>query len=312
MERQIQLKELFILNFKIFFVMVKKYLCYLFIVLSVSYFLGCEAQQASYLDTGFGGTIIDSSTKRGIQGVSITIDQLKFSTVTDSNGFFYVGKIGVPSSAGNYGVSCTKTGYDPVNFNVVLYAGDTTKRFNFAMYNRISNTVFIAKNLVVSEYFNKKSLSMINLYSLFVTDDSIWYDIDAVLLDSSKTRSNFTFHAGGYAQPITGNDTRFTPLLGYYSQYDFDTLSRIDVGPRNINPNTDFPTQITQSFNAPLTQNPVYGFYLLSRHNWDPSYPRVYGLLRIDSFYLDNVSNSYKAVVDIKINRNEQNYFLLN
>lgn len=292
--------------------MVIKYFSYLIIVVSISYFLGCEAQQASYFDTGFGGTIIDSSTKRGIQGVSITVDQLKYSTVTDSNGFFYIGKIGVPSSAGNYGVACTKTGYKPVSFHVVLRAGDTTRRVNFAMYNEISNTVFTANNLVVSEYFNKKSLSMLNLYSLFVTDDSIWYDMDAVLLDSNKTRSNFTFHAGGYAQPTTGWDTRFTTLLGYYSQYDFDTLSRIDVGPRAINPNTDFPTQITQSFNAPLTQSPVYGFYLLGRYDYNPYYPRVYGLLRIDSFYFDNASNSYKAVVDVKINRNEQNYFLVN
>jgi len=292
--------------------MVIKYLSYLIVVVSVSFLLGCEAQQASYLDTGFGGTIIDSSTKRGIQGVSITVDQLKFSTVTDSNGFFYIGKIGVPSSAGNYGVSCTKTGYEPVSFYVVLYAGDTTRRVNFAMYNKSLNNVFVANNLVVSEYFNKKSLSMLNLYSLFVTDDSNWYDIDAVLLDSSNTRNNFTFHAGGYAQPTTGWDTRFTNLLGYYSQYDFDTLSRIDVGQRPINPFTDFPAQITQSFNAPLTQSPVYGFYLYGRYYYAPSYPRVYGLLRIESFYFDNASNSYKAVVDVKINRNEQNYFLVN
>ncbi len=288
-----------------------KYLIYLLAILSVTYFFGCEIQQASYLDTGFGGTILDSSTKVGLPGVTITVSQLAFSTVTDSNGFFYIGKIGVPSSAGNFNVTCTKEGYETVSYLTVLYAGDTTKRINFAMYNKTLNSVFIANDLVVSEYFNKRSMSILNLYDLYVTNDSFWYNIDAILLDSSNTRSNFTFHAGGYAQPITGWDTRFTNLLGYYSQFDFDTLSRINVGPGAINPNTDFPTQITKSFNAPLSQNPVYGFYLLGRYNYGVR-PRVYGLLRIDNFYYDNVSNSYKAVVDLKINRNEQNYFIIN
>lgn len=288
-----------------------KYLYYLLIVISVSYFLGCEVQQASYEDTGIGGTIIDSSTKRPIAGVSVTLDLLKSSVLTDSNGFFYIGKIHVPSSAGNFNISFTKPGYNTINAFAILYAGDTTKRMNFAMYSPSINSVFIANDLVVSEYENKWSMGILNLYHLFVTNDSIWYDDDAVLLDSAGTNSNFTFHAGGYAQPVTGWDTRFTRLLGYYSQYDFDTLSQINVGGRPIDPSIDFPTQLTNSFNAPLTQSPVYGFYLLGRYNYDPSYPRVYGLLRIDNFYFDNASNTYKAVVDVKINRNEQNYFLM-
>jgi len=292
--------------------MVIKYISYLIIVISITYFMGCEVQQASYHDTGFGGTIVDSSTKRGIPGVSITIDQLKFSTVTDSNGFFYIGKIGVPSSAGNFTVSYTKAGYEPINFYVVLYAGDTTKRVNLSMYNKVTNSVFTVNDLIVSEFLTPQSYSILNLYSLFVTTDSIWYDIDAILLDSSHTRKNFTFHAGGYSYPVIGWDTKFTNLLGYYSQFDFDTLSRIDVGPRAINPDTDFPTRATQSFNVPFTQSPVYGFYLFGRYNYAPSYPRVYVLLRIDNLYFDNVSNSYKAVIDVKINRNEQNYFLIN
>lgn len=290
-----------------------KYITYFIIVLSVTYLFGCDGvQQASYEDTGFGGTLIDSSTKKGIQGVVITIDQLKYSTLTDSNGFFYIGHIPVPSSAGNYNVSCSKAGYATVSFYTVLYAGDTTKRVNFAMYNSASNSVFIANNLVVSEYLTPKSLSILNLYHLNVTDDSIWYNIDAILLDSSGTRANFSFYSSIYAHPNTGHDTKFTNLLGYYSSSEFDTLSRINVGPRAINPDTDFPTRALNSFNAPLTQYPVYGFYLLGRYNYAAGYPRVYGLLRINSFYLDNGSNSYKAVVDVKINRNEQNYFLVN
>jgi hypothetical protein len=289
-----------------------KYLSYLIIVLLVSYFLGCENQQASYENTGLGGIVRDSSNKKGLPGVTITINPMAYSTVTDSNGFFYIGEIGVPTSAGNFTVTCAKEGYDSLNFLTVLHAGDTTKRVNVSMFNIVTTSVFIANDLVVSEYLTPRSLSMLNLYGLFVSDDSIYYNNDVFLSDSSKTRKNFTFLAGGYAEPNPGLDTRFTNLLGFYSQYDFDTLSRIDVGPRAINPNTDFPTQITKSFNDPLTQSPVYGFYLLSRYIYDPSYPRVYGLLRIDNFYFDNSSNSYKAVVDVKINRNGQNYFLIN
>jgi hypothetical protein len=289
-----------------------KYIGYLIVVFSFVYILGCGNQQSSYQDTGVGGIITDSSTHKGLPGVSVQVDQLKTSTVTDSNGYYYIGNIPVPSSAGSYYITFSKYGYSTIRSFAVLYAGDTTKRVNLSMFNPSVNFVFIAKNLVVTQYVNQWSMGILNLYSLFVTNDSIWSDIDAVLLDSASTNSNFVFKAGEYAQPITGNDTRFTPILGYFSQFDFDTLSSIDVGPRNINPNTDFPSQVTQPFNAPLTQNPVYGFYLLSRYNWDPSQPRVYGLLRVDSFYFDNVSNSYKAVVDVKINRNEQNYFLLN
>jgi len=290
-----------------------KYITYLIFVLSVTYLFGCEGvQQASYEDTGLGGTIIDSSTKKGIQGVMITIDQMKFSTLTDSNGFFYIGHIPVPSSAGNYNVTYAKVGYPTINFYAILYAGDTTKRVNFTMYNSTINSVFIAKNLIVSEYVTTKSLSVLNLYGLNVTDDSIWTNIDAILLDSNGTRSNFSFYAGGYARPNSGWDTKFTNLLGYYSNSEFDTLSRIDVGPRAINPNIDFPTRATNTFNAPLTQSPVYGFYLVGRYNYTQGYPRVYGLLRINNFYFDNGLNRYIAVVDVKINRNEQNYFLIN
>ncbi|MFZ4589629.1 MAG: carboxypeptidase regulatory-like domain-containing protein [Ignavibacteria bacterium] len=289
-----------------------KYLSYLVIVLSITYFFGCDSQQASYEDTGVGGTIIDSSTKRPIAGVTVSIDVLKSSVVTDSNGFYYLGKIGVPSSAGNYNINYSKAGYLPVTIFSILYAGDTTKRINFAMLNTTNNQVFTANDLVVSEFVTPRSYSFLNLYSLYPATDSIWNNCDIFLTDSSNTRTNFSFISSGYAPPLFGHDTRVTNLLGYYSQYEFDTLSRIDVGPRAINPNTDFPNQRTQFFNAPLSQSPVYGFYLLGRYNYAPGYPRVYGLLRIQDFYFDNGSNSYKAVVDVKINRNEQNYFLSN
>jgi CarboxypepD_reg-like domain len=288
-----------------------KYICYLIVVLSFVYIFGCNNQQASYEDTGVGGTVIDSSTKKGIPGVSVQLDQAKTSTVTDSNGNYYIGKIPVPSSAGNYYLTFSKYGYNTIKSFAILYAGDTTKKVNLTMYSQSSNSVFIANNLVVTKYVNKWSLGILNLYSLFVTNDSIATDIDAVLMDSSGTNSNFAFNAGNFALPNTGWTTRFTTLLGYYSQYEFDTLSRIEVGGRPIIPGTDFPAQSTSYFNTPLLQSPVYGFYLFGRYNYDPSYPRVYGLLRIDSFYYDNISGTYKAVVDIKINRNEQNYFLL-
>ena len=290
--------------------MIYKYFIYLTFILTISVFLGCEVQQASYEDTGVGGIVIDSSTKRGIPGVTVSIDVLKSSTVTDSNGYYYIGEINVPSSAGNYNLTFQKEGYKTEIRFVILYAGDTTKRINLAMYSPSANSVFIANDLVVSEYMTPQSLSILNLYHLNVTNDSIWYNIDAILLDSLNTRSNFSFRAGAYAQPTTGWDTRFTNLLGYYSQSEFDTLSRIDVGPRDIDPFIDFPKQITVSFKSPLTQNPVYGFYLYGRYYYNTHYPRVYGLLRIDNFYYDNAEGMYKAVVDVKINRNEQNYFL--
>ena len=289
-----------------------KYLSYLVIVLSVSYLFGCDTQQSSYEDTGVGGTIIDSSTKRPIAGVTVSIDMLKTSVVTDSNGFYYLGKISVPSSAGNYNINYSKAGYNPVTKFSILYAGDTTKRINFAMLSMSNNQVFTINDLVISEFKTPRSYSFIDLYHLLVTTDTTWYSNDTFLTDSSGTRTNFSFISSAYAQPIPGHDTWFTNLLGYCSQFEFDTLSRIDVGPRAINPNTDFPNHRTQLFNAPISQSPVYGFYLLGRYNYAQGYPRVYGLLRIQEFYFDNASNSYKAVVDVKINRNEQNYFLTN
>lgn len=281
------------------------------VIVCFSFFLGCEIQQASYKDTGVGGTIRDSSTKKGLPGVLVKIQQSTYSTVTDSNGNYYIGKIGVPTSAGNFYIDYEKPGYNPLTLFAILYAGDTTKRINYSLYSPTINSVFTVNDLVVNEYKNKKSYSMLNLYHLYVTDDSIWYNIDALMLGSG-TSGSFALYAGGYAQPTTGWDTRFTNLLGYYTQAEFDTLSRIDVGPRAIDPDIDFPTQITQTFSEPFSQSPVYGFYLLGRYNYDPSYPRVYGLLRIDYFYFDNAAGIYKAVIDVKINRNEQNYFLLN
>jgi hypothetical protein len=281
----------------------------LFIAFAI-YTTGCNVNQASYEYTAVGGTITDSSTGRPVEGVKIFLEPTSQIAYTDSTGFYYIDSVNCGSSAGNYFINFEKTGYDSMRLFTILYAGDTTKRVNWKLLNSNSQ-VFKRYGLTLSENIDVNSISNLNAFDLVTCNGGVWTSIDMTLIDSSHVRNSFYLAAGTFAVPIQGLEAYFTDRLFYYmTQQDFDTLSRIDVGNRPLNPDTDFPYFRTlSSYNTATFSNEVYGFHLRGRLYLGYPY-NVYGLLRISNFYFDNSSNLYKLVVDVKINRRGQNNFI--
>jgi len=282
--------------------------CAITIITIVTWIAGCNVNQASYEQTAVGGTITDSSTGRPVEGVKIILEPTYQVAYTDSNGFYYIDSINCGSSAGNYFVNFEKTGYDSMRLFTILYAGDTTKRVNWSLLNSNSQ-VFKRYNITLSENIDNNSFSNLNAFDMLAVDGNVWNVIDMTFLDSAKVRNRFYLTHGGYSYPITGIASYFTQrLYSSLTQQQFDTLSKIDVGNRPINPDADFPYERTNSYKTAGFSNEVYGFYLEGRKLLGYQF-NVYGLIRINNFYFDNSDNLYKIVLDVKVNRFGENYF---
>ncbi|MCI0474199.1 MAG: carboxypeptidase regulatory-like domain-containing protein [Ignavibacteria bacterium] len=288
-----------------------KYSIFLAITLTaiLAWIAGCNVNQASYEQTAVGGTITDSSTGRPVEGVKVIIEPTYQFAFTDTNGFYYIDEINCGSSAGNYFLNFEKTGYDSMRLFTILYAGDTTKRVNWSLLNKSSN-VFMRYDVTLTEYVNIGTYSNLNAFDMIAVNGGVTLVMDMTLKDSLKLRNKFYLAAGSFSEPVQGLESRFTSVLyNSLTKAEFDTLSRIDVGNRPIIPDVDFPYDRTRSYNSSSLTNEVYGFYLKGRKFIGYQYD-VYGLVRINNFYLDNSSNLYKLVLDLKVNRKGQNYFL--
>ncbi|MCU0372468.1 MAG: carboxypeptidase-like regulatory domain-containing protein [Ignavibacteria bacterium] len=274
----------------------------------LAWIAGCNVNQASYEFTAVGGTITDSSTGRPVEGVKVIIEPTYQFAFTDTNGFYYIGGINCGSSAGNFFLNFEKSGYDSMRLFTILYAGDTTKRVNWKLYNQNSH-FFKRYNLTIMEFTDVNSMSNLDAFNMEVVNGILMRVIDIAFKDSLKLRNKFYLAAGTFAEPTSGLETRFTQLL-YHSltQAEFDTISRIDVGNRPIIPDIDFPYDRTNSYNVSSLSNEIYGIYLKGRRYLGYGYD-VYGILRINNFFLDPGDSKYRIVVDIKINRRGQNIF---
>lgn len=288
-----------------------KFLFTLTVIASLFLFTsGCDqgVGNSGYEDGVFMGTILDSATKVPVEGVTVTLQDLNMSAQTDTAGVVIIDSIRLGSSAAFYRFVCSKDGYETVSFGRRIDAGDTTK-LTFVMV-RSDQHVFIANNIIVEQRLNDSSISGIDCINLRPIPEFFPLHRDIVIRDSMFSVGYLELQTGHETGTYTGYKTKFSPPLGNFTQYQFDTLSRYDVGSRPIDPNIDFPFDRTQAFGVPPAQNLVYAFYLLGRYEYGLR-PRVYGLIRIDNTYIDPYDGHIKVVVDIKINRNENNYFLL-
>jgi hypothetical protein len=285
-----------------------KILLFLSVIIFTVYLFGCEGvQQSDYENTGVGGTLIDSATRLPLDSVEVRLEP-GYTVFTNSDGWYYFANVPLGSSAGNFVLTMSKTGYDSIIFPLILYAGDTTKRFNLSMFQS-SREVYLNYNVSVVEFINSLSMSSVDLYNLQSIQDTNLLVRDMRLRDLAGTRTTYTFltgydHTSGY-----GWQTKFTNLLGYYNHDEFDALAYIN-GPGPITP-ADFPNDMTNSFNVGTSPNAVYGYYLLGRNNYAGG-PKIYGMIRIADVYYDTNLMMNVVKIDIKVNRNGNNYFNLN
>ncbi|HWQ80880.1 MAG TPA: carboxypeptidase-like regulatory domain-containing protein [Ignavibacteria bacterium] len=284
-----------------------KYFVFVAIAALSAFVMSCEVQQASYERTGVGGYIYDSATKAPITGASINVAPDNITVLSDSAGNYYV-ELNPPSSGGNYVLTVSFDGYRNATRPIVLWAGDTTARHNFAMFSD-SQQVYINYNILVKDYVNGVSFSALDLYNLAAVQDTIWTRRDARFRASDQTNTIYKFLTGWDYTTGYGYKTRFSNPIGTYTQSEFDTLSTI-FGGRPIDPNGDFPSDFTNDFNIPSSPNMVYCYYLLGRNNYYGD-PKVFGLIRIADAYYDTNLGLNVVVVDLKVNRKGNNYFNL-
>lgn len=171
-------------------------------------------------------------------------------------------------------------------------------------------------NLVVNEWFNENSNSVINLFAGQVTNQSNNSNWDIKLIDSAGTSANFRFRDGDMGDdPLPGFLTRF----GFVSssgltQAQFDSLAMIPDDDGTLEPK-DFPARSTDEinggFNHPLTANRVYSFYLVGRDNsGQNSGVPIYGMIRLDNSAIVGAEKVF--TVDVKINTKGRNQFVEN
>jgi len=221
--------------------------------------------------------------------------------ITDTNGYFLISDIQMPTSAVNLHVIASKQGYVVDTFQVIIYSNDTAN-ISFAMVP--TNGIFTTDGLILNQYTSATSLSGVNMYDMIVEQD-MTYDVDIKF----RNNANIVYLKTAYETSTnSGLATKFSPFLGSFTKHEFDTLASYYGASNPISPTVDFPYDNTSILLTDSVKNNVYAFYLKGRYS--PGYTRVYGLVHIDSAWFDAPSNSYKIMIDAKINKNEQNYFI--
>jgi hypothetical protein len=279
------------------------------ILAGVVFVTGCD-NSTNLTNTGSStirGTITDSLTNEGVQGVVITTVPATLTGITtDAQGKFTLSGI----AAGDYTVIAKKPGWFTKNYPVTVADNDSAS-VNFRL---LFSNIYVFDNLTASEFFNDNSFSAVNLYLGKIVTELDATNKDIQLRDSVGMSERFLFRSGDLALDNPGYEAVFgDPVFSgmNFTKAEFDTLSKYYTVDGNIDPARDFPNDRTMYYTpGSLAGNHhVYPFYLKGRYNSNPGNPRVYGLL-----YLNNLVQGavYKFTVDVKINRNAQNSFNLN
>jgi hypothetical protein len=171
----------------------------------------------------------------------------------------------------------------------------------------VDSNIHIA-TLTANEPNDVNSLSGINFYDLKLEVTSSIFK-DAQFYDSLGERTRFEIRGGDLVKSYMGFQTKFDFLYNNMPKSSYDTLSKMYYD-HTVNPNTDFPFANTDYYTVPLTNKPVWSFYLKGK--FDGGYnqgKRVYGMFQIDSLYSNTTLDTFKIRLNIKINKNETDQF---
>jgi hypothetical protein len=174
----------------------------------------------------------------------------------------------------------------------------------------IDSNVLEFFNRVIHEWNgNDNSLSAMNLLSGTVVNE---HDAnkDIQMRDSNGTRFNFFLRSGDQAIRIPGSRTLFGQFIAYadMTASEFDTLSQITNLGSTLEPSDFYRVSTAEYtnptyFNAPLTQNTVYSFFLVDKSTTS----NIFGMIRLRSAVIQ--SNEFLLAVDVKLNTAGQNQF---
>jgi hypothetical protein len=188
----------------------------------------------------------------------------------------------------------------------------------------VNQNVKVFRNLVVAQFNTGASMSGVNLFTgQVVRADNNMKDIH--LSDSNSTGANFFFRSGDLGldehgnlvilDALAGDETKFGATISYSSvtQSQFDTLKVIPSFTNVSNPGGFFLNDRTDNydnpkfFNAPLTHNTVYSFWLKGKSSILPN--DVYGVLYLKSARYNPGNGDFEVTIDVKINTAGQNDF---
>lgn len=128
---------------------------------------------------------------------------------------------------------------------------------------------------------------------------------DAVLVDIDST--TYFLRSGDLSLDIPGFQARFKQFVYQdLTQAKFDTVKVIPDSDTTLT-EADFESDRTANFTLPLTQHPVYGFYLKGKYDRGIWWKPVFGMVYIDSSWSESGATKFK--VDVKINRAGENRF---
>jgi hypothetical protein len=166
-------------------------------------------------------------------------------------------------------------------------------------------------NLLISERtipFDQ-ALSAVDFFRGLIVRDSSSLK-DANLIDSiGLGDSTYYFRSGDlsdFPTEVPGYQTRFRLVALTMTQSQFDTMKTMPDTDSTLTEN-DFLSDNTQSFQAPLLFNSVYGFYLKGKYDNNVTTNQVFGLLYLEESYND--LTGFKLRFDVKINKAGQNNF---
>jgi hypothetical protein len=281
-------------------------ICISIFFLLMSEYYGCNSPTSVAYPPGIiNGIVLDSATHLPIDSAIVGTDISGFGAYTDPEGHFRIAYTNMPSSGVNLNLIAGKSGYTSDTTGIWLLSNDSVY---IRMILMPSSGVLIVDNITLIQYAGQQSFSSLDLSNMTAIKGLNPYrDVD--LRDSFGMGQRFQFKSASLDPILFSFDTKFANSLGSFSKYDFDTLKMIyGLG----GPITDsyFQLRETPFFSFPLVENSVYPFYLLGRYLNNQGSSKIYGLLYINSMWFDPGSNSYMIKVDIKENKNGNNYFV--
>lgn len=132
---------------------------------------------------------------------------------------------------------------------------------------------------------------------------------DAVLVDflDSMNVQYFYLRSGDLSIDALGYQTKFKQYVyPNFTRQQFDTLSVIPDSDTTLT-ESDFESDRTPSFYPPLTNHPVYGFFLKGKSTITPK--PVFGVVYFESTWTGGPNNDLRLRISVKINTGGKNSF---
>lgn len=297
--------------FSISSIYMKKVIYFLLLILISSFFIlySCDSNPSESPDYPSGaltGRVLDSATHHPLAGVYINTLPATFGCLTDTAGRYTLTGIQMGTTGTLINIIYSRVKYINDTVTAWVPSDDTLHMEDVRLIP--TNGVFVINDLQVQQYDYPESYSNIDLCYIYPVP-TIWGMRDIDLRDSLNTKIKFQFRSSNLDQYQPGYITKLGNSLGSFTKTEFDTLAMY-YGASEPLTDADFPRDRTNYFYTPLTELSVIPFYLVGRYYQDPNLPKIYGLLYIKSTWLEPGNNRFMVKVDVKINKNGQNYFI--